>query len=833
MQAYFVKISHNFLNHLSQQSVNYFVKINTKNISKICLLAFTFICVHYSLVTGNEKPYTQIGPGVRYFSETLPWGPVQVFVAEIDLQNPHLSIESILAHDRLAGLERSSDMLKRQPKEKGEAIVAINGDFFQGNGYPVNAQVIEGELVKRPHFRSVFALTPDNKPFIDRLIFDALLINKGDTIQINGLNEQRRENDLILYNQWFGPVTRTNRWGSEAILSLVNGHSTVNKPFRAVVQSMMIIDSSSAGNTLIPPKHIILSGHGEADLKLKKYLNLGDTVEIQLMLKPLKKELKTLIGGTPRLIRNGKITNEWEQEALNESFSATRHPRTALGINADSTRLYFLVADGRQPGYSEGMSLPELAEYLLTLGIHETVNLDGGGSSSFLRRAEIVNRPSDYDGERSVANMLAVFNQSPKTRTAKLLIKPPQISTVIQSPFRFSVTAVDSNFHYHALENADFSLEYDSALVKRNESGEWILKGGPSPQWIKISYDGISQSLPIYTEIIEYLESNPEKIQLYTKLEQQIKVKAMNKTGEEIQVTPNIYHWEYNKADIEISETGIIKALQPSQGEIILRSNQSSLKIPYQIFTPDTILYDYFSVGESFDLKPVNGEIQSFQMAENILRCNYLLLNKGKSFLYLNRAQTLPSHSTALLLDIEANPLSHGLRIAFQDSKKHKFFSSLDEKLNPEKKNWQTVHISLDKLIPQWSNPGVKAEAPLTLLGFYLFQGDEQLKGTGSLAMRQMRTIQPMTTLTVKNYQMVCETELALLYSDAGLQLIKNNGTNIEELALVNIKGEIVHHSQINSRHYLLSRYETLDEGVYILFIRCQDKFILRKIVRL
>lgn len=77
-----------------------------------------------------------------------------------------------------------------------------------------------------------------------------------------------------------------------------------------------------------------------------------------------------------------------------------RHPRTALGTDAEGRHLWLVVVDGRQPGFSEGLDLAELGGLMAGLGCHEAVNLDGGGSSVMgLSGADgtlqIVNRPSD------------------------------------------------------------------------------------------------------------------------------------------------------------------------------------------------------------------------------------------------------------------------------------------------------------------------------------------------------------------------------------------------------------------------------------------------------
>jgi exopolysaccharide biosynthesis protein len=76
-----------------------------------------------------------------------------------------------------------------------------------------------------------------------------------------------------------------------------------------------------------------------------------------------------------------------------------RHPRTALGLDADGRWLLLVVVDGRQPGKSVGMTAQELGALMAGLGCQRAINLDGGGSSILLAadRAgalEIINRPS-------------------------------------------------------------------------------------------------------------------------------------------------------------------------------------------------------------------------------------------------------------------------------------------------------------------------------------------------------------------------------------------------------------------------------------------------------
>lgn len=89
------------------------------------------------------------------------------------------------------------------------------------------------------------------------------------------------------------------------------------------------------------------------------------------------------------------------------------HPRTCVGI-APNNKIYFMVADGRDPGYSMGMNYSEMGIVMETLGVKDAVNLDGGGSSEIVvknpgtKQYEVRNKPSDK-AERPVSNAWAII----------------------------------------------------------------------------------------------------------------------------------------------------------------------------------------------------------------------------------------------------------------------------------------------------------------------------------------------------------------------------------------------------------------------------------------
>ena len=95
-----------------------------------------------------------------------------------------------------------------------------------------------------------------------------------------------------------------------------------------------------------------------------------------------------LIWGRFDVLVNGVVKQDEEQK---------NYPRTVMGIDSVGRKLYLLVADGRQPQYSLGISYAEAAKILLYLGAKNAMACDQGGSSCMYikKLGGIVSRPAD------------------------------------------------------------------------------------------------------------------------------------------------------------------------------------------------------------------------------------------------------------------------------------------------------------------------------------------------------------------------------------------------------------------------------------------------------
>lgn len=119
------------------------------------------------------------------------------------------------------------------------------------------------------------------------------------------------------------------------------------------------------------------------------------------------------LAGGRILVQDGEKTRSIPKRL---SVELDLFPRTVVASDRSGNRLWLIVVDGRQPFYSEGIAIAELAEILVSLGIDTALNLDGGGSTTLAiahnGKARLLNAPIHTRipmRERPVANHLGIF----------------------------------------------------------------------------------------------------------------------------------------------------------------------------------------------------------------------------------------------------------------------------------------------------------------------------------------------------------------------------------------------------------------------------------------
>ncbi len=136
---------------------------------------------------------------------------------------------------------------------------------------------------------------------------------------------------------------------------------------------------------------------------------IGRTLEDWNRIQESDNPIWEAIGGWHNLVQSGvNVAVDWDSK---------QNARAAIGIKPGG-EVVMLVADGKQMPFSEGCNMTELASIFLEMGCVDAVNLDGGGSTTYISRPEgernykVVNRPCDGD-ERAVSTSLMVISTFP------------------------------------------------------------------------------------------------------------------------------------------------------------------------------------------------------------------------------------------------------------------------------------------------------------------------------------------------------------------------------------------------------------------------------------
>jgi hypothetical protein len=370
----------------------------------------------------ERRSVARVAPGVRWTRIVREGGPWRVNVLSIAADARVLAAP---AGEVVGERARPSAVARRL-----RAGAAVNGGYFAGDGNPVGVLAAGGRLLSEPvGGRSALLLNAPPPARVAAVRFAGAVRVGGQPGLLDGVNRTPGSIPACGGRGGDRPTERpdaatTCTDPSELVLFTPEwGGRTPSAPSGAprhdvVVRNGVVSSSRPRGGTLVPADGQVLAGTGEAARLLRSAAQPGAPVELDLGLRsPVDPALAAgIVSGGPRLLAGGRVRVRSSAEGFaplsapwfHGSFVAARHPRTLAGVRADG-RLLLVTVDGRRPGWSAGVTLPEAARVMRALGARDALNLDGGGSTAMAVRGRVVGRPSDPTGERPVSDALVVL----------------------------------------------------------------------------------------------------------------------------------------------------------------------------------------------------------------------------------------------------------------------------------------------------------------------------------------------------------------------------------------------------------------------------------------
>jgi hypothetical protein len=397
-----------------------------------CLLllavAIQPLLVPVNASAGILDGWTAVGPGVEYQEFILP-APAHVFVARMDRSNPNVTIDSSLGQGILSGngYETVLGMAQRYDQAinywgdvnnrsndywgaRNHVLVAINGSFVDPKlGIPDRGIVHSGWYAKwfSKFVESGFLWQLDRQAAIGQCVTYTNdnnyieLLKDGSQFTIKDVNMPRPPVDttnsgsLIVYTPQYNRDTRTDDNGLEIVVEMNRPTLILSSPASLPTGVVRAIYPNQ-GSTPIPYDAIVLSANGDEQLALANAgIQVGDQIAVSQELRtcgnvPSSEKVdwtKTYasVGGSFNFLKDGLI-----QDFPGDGGAIYRQPRTAIAFN--DQYVFFIVVDGRDPYYSEGLTTHELAVFSKdTLGATWGIEQDGGGSSTMVINDRVVN----------------------------------------------------------------------------------------------------------------------------------------------------------------------------------------------------------------------------------------------------------------------------------------------------------------------------------------------------------------------------------------------------------------------------------------------------------
>ena len=367
----------------------------------------------------------------------------KIYVLKADLNDPNVHIDALTNGESI-----QTPLTTTEHMQEWGAIAGINGSFFLSSDQPGKQNLI-GPMVQSQNIKtadSTFNLDRDNMATfaIDAARSGIIKYWKTD-IRIYAPNGEYLS--VARYNEpYYGYSDFTvldRKWTTMSVGTRNGYYSNVTEMIveDGIVKEIRI----NMPATEIPLNGFVVITGKENTPKILENFKVGDPVRFDITTTPDWIGMKMAVSGGGMVVVDGEIPQTFTHEV------AGRHPRTAVGVSEDGKTIYMVVVDGRQ-SHSIGMTMTELAEFMLEIGAYNALAMDGGGSSTIASREPgteniaVQNKPSD-GVQRRIPNAIGVFSMAPPSPLAGLYIETKDPNVFVNTSREFTVKGYDEYYN--------------------------------------------------------------------------------------------------------------------------------------------------------------------------------------------------------------------------------------------------------------------------------------------------------------------------------------------------------------------------------------------------
>ncbi|WP_432354208.1 phosphodiester glycosidase family protein [Sporosarcina sp. A2] len=614
-------------------------------------------------IANAESQNEKISKGVDYkYVNEVRYGESQAMRnITVDLTDPYTTVD-VSYPKPLNKLLRTTDQAKAYNSPGQQVAGAINGSFFWGGdqGYLpmylisyrnqlINAGIIatgNDQFVNKP---IAFGVDKSGKGKIAPYDLDIHFTYQGKKIAITSTDKHRSTDNMILYTPIYPkPTTETNDLGVEVVLESLTGDTEIQlgETLKGVVKKVRTRGDKES--SVIPRNGFVLSGHGEAEVSLRT-IPVGAEIEISAAVDAPWEDASFMLTSGPELVKDGKVNVGMD---LSSDKARELAPRTAVAIDKTGTKVFMVTVDGRQPGYSKGMNMKQLAEHLVSIGAYQALNLDGGGSTTMAVRkpgdqqVSLYNRPSDQS-ERRVSTSLLAVSTAPVGKIADIgahivkegvYLKGTKGSVVIDY-------VMDQFYNPVSIAKEKFILNSVNGTVETNGLAFTAVKAGQDTLTLKSETgQGNGQLKLDVVDKISKIELSESDLKLKKGETRKLTLKAFDSQNRVVIYDPALIKWGVEGSVGTITNAGEFTA-NSGTGMITAELGGKVVKATVSVGTTSATSIDKMETLTGWNASAVNGTATLQQTGETdypfegdaAIKINYDFIGKtGTSAAYLN-----------------------------------------------------------------------------------------------------------------------------------------------------------------------------------------------------
>ena len=492
-------------------------------------LATVFVMADSNGIGTVQDTYSRtIVPGATYtYTESNNGSPQKNYVLEYNPKDTQVEALAVYGKYAFGGDTLSTNIALAE--SKGYTVIAgVNGSPFDtSNGVTIGTLISDGRIISASEGESgydSFAIKKDGSMFISTSNLELKYTSNGKTVNIAHINKQKKvANDYVyLITSDYYSDTTTLAESTEVVLNIKSGRASIGEQMVATVESI----NNNAKRTKVEEGKVVLVGPNIATLG---DLKVGAEVTFDFISKDTQydwNEVEQSVCGFYEILKDGNPVN---------SSSSEVHPRTTIGFKADGTIVFFVV-DGRQPGFSVGLTDLACAQYMKSLGCVAAIRMDGGGSSTMgLRlpgdaKMSTINSPSDGQERNDADGLLLVlksdYDQNVGADTL-LHAYPNKVTLLQNTEIDFTIKATDSKYNPKPTPAYDLSVEGGVGTVTADK--KFKAKEGSGSGKVKISGGNATTYVDVnVTNEVDELYASVNNLALSPKEKVNLSVKAYN-----------------------------------------------------------------------------------------------------------------------------------------------------------------------------------------------------------------------------------------------------------------------------------------------------------------